>query len=71
MGNDEILIKVGSNIKAIRTGKKLTQKSLATGCGFEKARISKIESGKANSTLCTLYTISNVLEVQMIALFNN
>ncbi|MCW3089707.1 MAG: transcriptional regulator [Ferruginibacter sp.] len=71
MGNPEILIKIGGNIKALRTGKMLTQKALAEACGFEKARISKIESGKANPTVCTLNKISNTLEVNVAEFFKN
>jgi len=56
---------LGSRIKELRIKKGLTQNDLATLCNFEKANMSRIESGKTNITILTLRRISTVLETQI------
>jgi transcriptional regulator with XRE-family HTH domain len=50
-------------IKKIRAEKKMSQNELANLCNFEKASMSRIESGQTNTTLLTLRKISTALEV--------
>jgi transcriptional regulator with XRE-family HTH domain len=69
MGNEQFLVNLGSRIKQIRGERKMTQISLATKCDFEKASMSRIESGKTNSTILTLRKISKALEVEVGELF--
>jgi transcriptional regulator with XRE-family HTH domain len=69
MGNEEFLVALGSRIKQIRAEKKMSQINLAAKCEFEKASMSRIESGKTNSTILTLKKISNALEVPVSELF--
>lgn len=69
MGNEQFLAELGSRIKQIRTEKKMSQINLAAKCDFEKASMSRIESGKTNSTILTLRKISKALEVDMSDLF--
>jgi transcriptional regulator with XRE-family HTH domain len=69
MGNEEFLVALGSRIKAIRAEKKMSQINLAAKCDFEKASMSRIESGKTNSTILTLRKISNALDVDVSDLF--
>lgn len=47
----------------------MTQLALASLCQFEKASISKIESGKRNMSVLTLAKISEVLETDMADFF--
>ena len=63
MGEHKLLIKMGERIKAIRISKNMTQNDLAMECDFEKASLSRIESGKSNPTIRTLYKISTALEI--------
>ena len=56
---------IGQRIKKIRGDKGLTQYELAALCDFEKANMSRIESGQANSTILTLLKISKALEVHI------
>ena len=70
MGNEQFLAELGSRIKQIRMEKKMSQISLAAKCDFEKASMSRIESGKTNSTILTLRKISRALEVDMSDLFS-
>ena len=71
MGERELLIRVGKRIKTIRVEKKMSQQELATACDFEKASMSRIESGKANPTLLTLRKISSALDIHISELFHN
>jgi transcriptional regulator with XRE-family HTH domain len=69
MSNEEFLTALGTRIKQIRGEKKMSQINLASKCDFEKASMSRIESGKTNSTILTLRKISKALEVDMVELF--
>jgi transcriptional regulator with XRE-family HTH domain len=64
-----LLTSVGKKIKMIREQKEMTQHGLAVLCGFEKASMSRIESGQANPTIRTLYKISKALGVHISHLF--
>ena len=65
MDDLQILTVVGARIKKIRATKNLSQNDLAILCNFEKASMSRIESGKTNVTLLTLRKISLALEVHV------
>jgi len=71
MGEDKLLAKLGERIKAIRTGKSMTQNQLAMECDFEKASLSRIESGLSNPTIRTLNKISTALDVPLSDLFKD
>jgi len=67
---DEILQKkVGNRIQELRLQKNLSQQILAAKCNFEKSNLSRLESGRVNSTLSTLNTIAKGLEVNIVELF--
>lgn len=59
--------KVGKNVQKIREGKNLSQVDLAGKMmgKFDTTNISRIESGRTNPTLFTLYRISEALEVPL------
>lgn len=59
--------KVGKNIQTIRENKGLSQVDLAGKMlgRFDTTNISRIESGRTNPTLFTLYRISEALEVSL------
>jgi transcriptional regulator with XRE-family HTH domain len=69
MAEAQFLLLIGQNIKKIRSGKNITQFKLAALCDFEKASMSRIESGKTNTTVLTLYKISKALDVPMSEFF--
>ena len=70
MAEAQFLLLIGQNIKNIRSKKNFTQFKLAALCDFEKASMSRIESGKTNTTVLTLYKISNALDVPMSEFFS-
>ena len=71
MTEPDLRIKLGNKIRMIRMEKNMTQNDLALECQFEKASMSRIESGQSNPTVRTLYKISNALNVEIGELFKD
>lgn len=65
MDKSEYLKSIGHKIKLIRESKGITQQKLAADCNFEKSNMSRIEAGRTNPTIYTLYTISIALGVDL------
>lgn len=59
---------VGSNAARIRKEKGLTQEQLAERCGLSQQYLSKLERGRRNPTIVTLYEIANALGVSHVDL---
>ena len=62
--------KIGQRIRELRESKGITQQDLAAACNFEKTNMSRIEAGRTNPTLSTLYKISQALEITISELVN-
>ncbi|MCW3128004.1 MAG: transcriptional regulator [Bacteroidetes bacterium] len=71
MQNAVFLVKLGAKIRKVRKEKNLSLDKLAALCDYEKANLSRIESGKTNTTILTLYTISKAMEVDMCEFFED
>jgi len=56
-------IRLGNNLKLIRTEKDITQIEIAKRLNVDRSFISNIENGKSNSTLSTITNLAKVLEV--------
>ncbi|HTL10318.1 MAG TPA: helix-turn-helix transcriptional regulator [Chitinophagaceae bacterium] len=65
MTEHEFLAGLGARIKELRIKKNISQKDLAMECNFEKASMSRIESGKTNITILTLYKIMSALNADV------
>lgn len=67
MQKKELLVKVGGNIRLIRESKGLTQMDVAAKMegNIDTSNISRIEQGRTNPTILTLYRISKALEVPL------
>jgi transcriptional regulator with XRE-family HTH domain len=67
MKKSEILKIIGKNIKCIRLEKGLTQVDLVgrIEARIDTTNISRIEQGRTNATIHTLYRISKALEVDL------
>lgn len=67
MKKSEILKIIGKNIKTIRLEKGLTQVDLVgrIEAQIDTTNISRIEQGRTNATIHTLYRISKALEVDL------
>lgn len=70
MNSDQILKKIGAHIKEIRELRGISQQDLASTCNFEKANMSRIESGRTNFTISTLYKICQALDITISELVN-
>lgn len=69
----EIFKQVGRNIQQIRIGKGLSQVDLVGRIegNIDTTNISRIEQGRTNPTLLTLYRIAQALEVSLSDLVTN
>lgn len=67
MEKSEILKIIGQNVKRIRLEKGLTQVDLVgkIEAQIDTTNISRIEKGRTNATIHTLYRISKALEVPL------
>lgn len=63
MNELQLYVKVGQKIREVRQRKSISQQGLADLCNFEKSNMSRIEAGRTNLTLKTLFCISKALEV--------
>lgn len=63
------LEKLGANIRRFRKERNMSLDTLAALCDYEKANLSRIESGKTNATVYTLYNISKVMGIEMCRFF--
>lgn len=66
----QLLIEIGNRIRLKREEKNLSQQDLAALCNFEKANMSRLEAGRTNPTISTLYKISQALEIKLIDLLD-
>jgi transcriptional regulator with XRE-family HTH domain len=60
----KLLLKIASNIKKIRTSRKLTQEEMAD-FGFNYRFFQKLEGGKYSFNLYTLYRVAKALKVSI------
>jgi transcriptional regulator with XRE-family HTH domain len=70
MDKFELAKTIGNRIKSIRISKGISQQQLAADCNFEKSNISRIEAGRTNITVYTLFVISKALNVSIQELLN-
>ena len=59
--------KIGLRIVDLRKKKGWNQSELARACGKDRQAIEKLENGKVNPTLYSLYEIAKALEVSLSA----
>jgi transcriptional regulator with XRE-family HTH domain len=58
-------IKVGQNLKKIRTEKGISQGDICRALDMDRAYISALENGKRNPTVATLEKIAKVLGISV------
>jgi transcriptional regulator with XRE-family HTH domain len=61
----DLSVRIGENIRQLRTKKGLSQDNLASILGVDKSYISRIENGQKNLTLNSLMKIANALVVDI------
>jgi len=67
--DNNFLFHFGENLKRIRKSKGFTQAMLANDLGIEISQISRIERGIINTSVQTIYNISQILEVEVSVFF--
>lgn len=62
----------GLHIRSLRMAKGLSQEGLAGLAGIEKTQIVRIENGQVNTTISTIYALSQALDtsLQKLMAFN-
>ena len=65
MTKEELARKIGKRIIRLREKKGWSQSDLARACIKDRQAIERIENGKNNPTLFTLYEIALALEVSL------
>ncbi len=71
MNDSQFLQEIGARIKKLRIDKNISQNELAMLCDFEKASMSRIESGQTNTTILTLRKICGALDVHICDLMED
>jgi len=61
---EDLQYKFGANLKKIRTEKTLSLRELAARCDLDDSNISKIENGKVNIQLSTIFELAKGLGVE-------
>jgi len=61
--NQDYIDAFGKNLKKIREQKKLSREKLSAYSEVEVMQIYRIETGKTNPTISTLYAIANGLQI--------
>ena len=67
--NEEYLLVFAENLKRIRKSKEITQETLAFKSGLSLSQIARIETGKINTSISTVYVLAKALEVRPGELF--
>ncbi len=66
----QLYISVGKKIREFRERIGISQQELADRCNFEKSNMSRIEAGRTNLTLKSLFLISQALDVPLKDFFD-
>jgi len=64
------IINFGVHIRQLREKNNMSQQDLANDCNISKRQIGRIERGEINTTLKTIITIANALEIEPKELLN-
>jgi len=67
--NIKFLNRLAKNLKKARKAKGLTQEELAFKSGLALSQIARIETGRLNSSVCTIYVLLQALEIDANKLF--
>lgn len=66
----DLATRIGKNIATLRKSRKVTQAALAEAVGIDTVSLSRIETGKSNTSLLTLDAIAHELKAPLTALLN-
>jgi len=66
MHKEELYRRIGLKIREIREEKKISLQELSDKMDIEYNNLIRLEKGRTNPTIGTLYKIANILEVKLI-----
>jgi len=67
---DELKSKIGKRIIELRSQKGWSQSDLARACNKDRQAIEKLENGKVNPTLYSLYEVASALGISIQKVVN-
>ena len=70
MTKDDLKKIIGQRIVELRIQRGWNQSDLARACGKDRQAMEKLENGKVNPTIYTLFEISKALEITLGELLN-
>tara|TARA_R110000850_G_scaffold26358_8_gene75593 strand:+ start:909 stop:1124 length:216 start_codon:yes stop_codon:yes gene_type:complete len=62
---EKLIKKIGENIVRLRKERNLTQVELAAKLDIEDSALRRIEKGRTNPTVKTLFAISRILKIEI------
>ncbi len=65
MKKEKLLIIIGNRIRELREEKKLSLQDLCDLCDLEKPNLVRMEKGRTNPTIWTLFKISEALNISL------
>ena len=65
MNKSELNKNIGQRVVELRTQRNWSQSDLARACNKDRQAIEKLENGKVNPTLYSLFEISRALEISL------
>lgn len=68
MTEKQLLQKLGMKIKQLRTEKGISQNTFGFDIEMEKSNVSRLESGKTNPRISTLFRVSKALNISLAEL---
>ena len=68
MKKEQLQKQIGQSIISLRKKKGWSQSDLARACNKDRQALEKLENGKVNPTLYTLYEVAQALEVELAEL---
>ena len=70
VNKEETNKKIGDRIKELRTQKGWSQSDLARACDKDRQAIERLENGKTNPTIFSLFEVSKALNIKVKDLIN-
>jgi transcriptional regulator with XRE-family HTH domain len=68
---DDLLVRLGAEVRAKRTAIGLSQEALADASGVERSHMGKIERGERNVTFLNIVRIAGALEIELSKLMKD
>ena len=65
MTEKQFLVKLGIRIKQLRTNQDLSQNAFGNEIDMEKSNVSRLESGKVNPRVATLFKVAKALHISL------